>query len=122
MRKKEFPKISDADKNSNEKYCDSMVPESLGGEESNVYGKALVRLAWKYRKGIVGLASAISSGAATLKERIRNIAGFRRGACRWSITAVLILALAACSGISNEIDDHRTALRYWRNTGSLWQR
>jgi hypothetical protein len=92
-------------RNSNEKYCDSMVLECLGEEESSGYGKTLVRLAWGYRKGIVGLASAISSGADTLKERIRNIAGFRKGACRWSITAVLILALAACSGISNEVDE-----------------
>jgi hypothetical protein len=53
----------------------------------------------------MGMASAINGGAGTLKDRIKNIAGFRKGACRWSITAVLILALAACSGISNEVDE-----------------
>lgn len=90
-------------KRSNEKYCDSMVLELLNDGKVSGYGRTLVRLARGYRRDFPGLSSAINGGIKSLEKRIKNIARFSKGACRWSITAIIILVLAACAGLSNEI-------------------
>lgn len=89
---------------SNERYCDSRVLECLDDGENKDYGRTLVRLARGCRGSIPGLSSAIYGRAESLEMRVKNIAGFTKGACRWSITAVIALVLAACGGLSNEID------------------
>ncbi|MDD4297629.1 MAG: M56 family metallopeptidase [Ruminiclostridium sp.] len=92
-------------KNSNERYCDSMVLECFDEGENISYGRTLIRLAQGYNKNIPGISSALYGGAGNLEKRIKSIARFTKGACRWSIAAVTILALAACAGLSDEIDE-----------------
>lgn len=74
--------------------CDGLVLSTLGTDESQAYGQTLVNLfrgfsKIQYSAGVAG----ILENNTQLKRRIKMIAQFEKGSYRWSILAVVLLAV-----------------------------
>ena len=82
--------------------CDGLVLSTMAADESQAYGRTLVNLfkgfsGLQYAPGIAG----ILENKSQLKRRITMIARFKKGSYRWSVLAVVLLAVLACVALTN---------------------
>jgi len=82
--------------------CDGLVLSAIGTGESQTYGQTLVNLF----KGFTGLHYApgiagILENKSQLKRRITMIAQFKKGSYRWSVLAIVLLAVLGSVALTN---------------------
>jgi hypothetical protein len=82
--------------------CDSLVLSTMSVNESQGYGRTIVNLfkgfsRIQYAPGIVG----ILENKSQLKRRIIMIAQFKKGTYRWSILAIILLAVLGSVALTN---------------------
>jgi len=82
--------------------CDGLVLSTMADDKSQAYGQTLVNLfkgfsGLQYAPGIAG----ILENKSQLKRRITMIARFKKGSYRWSVLAVVLLAVLSCVALTN---------------------
>ncbi|MCC6486637.1 MAG: carboxypeptidase regulatory-like domain-containing protein [Candidatus Hydrogenedentes bacterium] len=82
--------------------CDALAMSHIAPEDTPSYGRTLLRLLEHVARprplpGLVGVLERKSH----LKKRIRGIAGFRPGSYRWSILAVVLIAVLSAVALTN---------------------
>jgi beta-lactamase regulating signal transducer with metallopeptidase domain/ABC-type glycerol-3-phosphate transport system substrate-binding protein len=85
----------------NELLCDSKVLKHISNGQYT-YGKTLLKLACGTGNSSLIMSEGIGGNRNRLKERINRIAGTTKHAVGWSITAVLMVIVVGCTGLSNE--------------------
>jgi len=82
--------------------CDGLVLSTMGSDKSQAYGRTLVNLfkgfsGLQYVPGIAG----VLENKSQLKRRITMIARFKKGSYRWSILAIVLLAVLGFVVLTN---------------------
>ncbi|MCC6696669.1 MAG: hypothetical protein IT365_13650 [Candidatus Hydrogenedentes bacterium] len=82
--------------------CDALAMSYIAPEDTSSYGRTLLRLLEHVARprplpGLVGVLERKSH----LKKRIRGIAGFKPGSYRWSVLAVVLIAVLSAVALTN---------------------
>ncbi|MBN1507050.1 MAG: M56 family metallopeptidase [Sedimentisphaerales bacterium] len=92
-----------------EMVCDALALSVLPPEETRAYGHTIIHQIERLQASRPQwMLAALSGDKARIKQRIAMIAQFRKETFRWSPLAVLILALLACTGLTDGHADSYT--------------
>ncbi|UCG57352.1 MAG: hypothetical protein JSU70_21095 [Phycisphaerales bacterium] len=82
--------------------CDQLALSKMDAEESDGYGRTIVRLLEVYSQSrrLVALVGVLED-KAQLKRRIAMIAGFEKHTYRWRLWAVILLVLLGCAVLTD---------------------
>lgn len=82
--------------------CDQLALSKMDAEESDRYGRTIVRLleVFSQSRRLVALAGVLED-KSQLKRRIAMIAGFEKHTYRWPVWAVVLLVVLGCAVLTN---------------------
>jgi bla regulator protein BlaR1 len=85
-----------------ELVCDALALSLLGPDETRAYGRTVVRQLERLRAARWNpILAAISGDKSRIKQRVAMISAFRKKAYGWSPLAGLLVALVACTGLTD---------------------
>ncbi|MDP4177906.1 MAG: M56 family metallopeptidase [Bacillota bacterium] len=81
--------------------CDEMTLKRINRDEYNRYGETLIKLAGIFSKGSFMINSVAIVNKSEIKRRIIMISKYKKKPLIWTIIAVMVFSLAACSSLTN---------------------
>ena len=85
-----------------EMVCDALAMSALPPDETTAYGRTIIHQIEQLQLSRPHwMMAALSGDRARIKQRIAMIAQFQRETFRWSPLAFVLVALLACTGLTN---------------------
>ncbi|MDP4178839.1 MAG: M56 family metallopeptidase [Bacillota bacterium] len=81
--------------------CDEMTLKQINRDEYNRYRETLIKLAGIFSKGSLMINSVAIVNKSEIKRRIIMISQYKKKPLIWTIIAMMVVSLAACSSLTN---------------------